>query len=105
MLFVFYGHELLRVCLKAPALTGYVGDTQLLTATSNRQRVGFGHLRTPSVEGVALHTWAAAEGGGGQNVSREFGGGGKRTAVCSPKPLLESTLLEIGVGLVGASFS
>ena len=46
--------------------------------------------------------WAAAEGG--QNVSRELGGGGGKTycRVCSPKPLLEAS--EIGVGLVGASF-
>ena len=29
--FVFCGHELLRACLKAPALTGYVGDSQCKT--------------------------------------------------------------------------
>ena len=28
---VFCGHKLLRACLKAPALTGYVGDAQLIT--------------------------------------------------------------------------
>ena len=39
---------------------------------------------------------------GGQNVSREFGGGETYCRVCSPKPLLEAS--EIGVGLVGASF-
>ena len=42
--------------------------------------------------------------GGGQNVSREFGGGGgKRTAECAlQNPLLGAQ--KLGVGLVGASF-
>ena len=39
---------------------------------------------------------------GGQNVSREFGGGKTYCRVCSAKPVLEAS--EIGVGLVGASF-
>ena len=40
--------------------------------------------------------------GGGQNVSREFGGGATYCKAFSPKPLLDAS--EIGVGLVGASF-
>ena len=32
--FVFCGHKLLRVCLKAPALTGYVGDALAMTSNA-----------------------------------------------------------------------
>ena len=61
--FVICGLRLLRACLKAPALTGYVGDAQEMTLKKNHPEVSFRrqHVAVHAYKGTNSQVYCQAK--------------------------------------------